>query len=171
MPITDKTTASPPEQYYTTAPADYDWGWTTVLIENAATDDRGRKVRLVEISDGYHADFQTGRYGSGGHFSLTADQFRSQVKAGMLTETPEAEQVVSVTKDYDLDGVVDDPVRRKKVAIFFHFKAEPVDEVTVSFKPLSGGLTYRLRVHGPRVKANETFATIAAKIDAAVKGD
>lgn len=171
MPITTKTNTSPPEQYYTTAPADYDWGWTTVLIENAGTDDRGRKVRLVEISDGYHADFQTGRYGSGNFPVMTADQFRKEVKFGSITETPEAEHVIALTRDYDLNEVVDDPVRSKKVAIYFRFKETPVDGITVSFKPVNGGLTYRLRVHGPRITVTDTFNNIADLIAAAVKGE
>lgn len=87
MEITSKSTNSPPEQYYTTAPEVYDWDYTRVLIENAGTDDRGRKVRLVEIENGYHADFQTQRYSSGNHLVLTREQFQKQVKAGFVFET------------------------------------------------------------------------------------
>ena len=171
MPITMKTSDSPPERYYTTAPADYDWGWTTVLIENAGLDDRGRKIRLVEIADGYHADFQTGRYGSGGHVSMTEEQFRRCVENKFITETPEAEHVITLTREFDLSAVVEDPFRWKKVSAFLHFKKEPVDGITLSFKAINGGLGYKFVAHGPRVAVTALFNTVTAQVEAAIKGE
>lgn len=89
MPITTKSSDSPAERYYTDAPEAYDWGWTRTLAMNVATTERGRTVRLVEISDGYHADFQVGRYQSGSYLALTPAEFEQWVKAGYLTPTPE----------------------------------------------------------------------------------
>jgi hypothetical protein len=82
-----------PVRVYTTAPVDYDWGWTKTLAENVAETDRGKPVRLVEIEDRYHADSQIGRYHSGLHLALEEDQFRKHVSYNLATFTPEQEIV------------------------------------------------------------------------------
>ncbi len=170
MSITTKLSTSPAEQYYTTAPVNYDWGWTTVLIENAGQHKNGLNVRLVSISDGYHADYQTARYGSGNFAVMTPEEFRKEVRLGSITETPEAEHIISLTRDFDLSGISDSPARCLKIAPFLCFKNAPVKGVTISFEPVSGsGLTYCLRVHGPRAVVVDKFNKLVLKLESALK--
>lgn len=76
-------------RYYTTAPKDYDWGWTTVLIDHIGESKQGKIFRLVEISDKYHADCQTARYNSGLHPAYTESQWLQELEFGFATLTPE----------------------------------------------------------------------------------
>jgi hypothetical protein len=125
-------------------------------------------VRLVEISDGYHADFQTGRYGSGGHASLTAEQFRKEVEGGYFTETPEAEHVVCLTRDFDFIVIADNHSMYNKIRPYADKYADKTGLVHV--QSLNGGLDYRLTVRGPKAQAVAAFNTIASEIEAVQKG-
>ncbi len=63
-------------RYYTDAPACYDWGWTTEINPVAAVTRHKRDaVRLVEISDEWHAEQQAMRYHSGLNMVLNETQF------------------------------------------------------------------------------------------------
>ncbi len=79
-------------RYYTDAPACYDWGWTTEINPVAAVTRRKRDaVRLVEISDEWHAEQQAMRYHSGLHFALNELQFREELENeayGMIISFP-----------------------------------------------------------------------------------
>lgn len=173
MPITNKFSDSPAERYYTTAPKDYDWGWTKVLIENAGTDSRGKAFRLVEISDGYHADFQTGRYGSGNYAVLTPAEFQKQVKLKLVTETPADEQVVTLTKDFDWSRVIkphaDDESKDNYDAVRALVRQYGESDEPL-LTPLNGGLGSRLTVRGVRPVATATFNEVVAKCEAVIKG-
>lgn len=199
MPITTKSTNTPPEQYYTNAPDVYDWSQTKTLIGNAGEEARGRYVRLVEIANGYSADFQTARYGSGGFFSLTAEQFRRQVELGFITETPYEKQIVSLTKDFDFEDCVekfhevnelfdskniqfdgigvafkksDDTLIVYQLAVCGALDIPNVtDEFTMSFKTIDGGFVYQLVVRGPRAIIGDKFNNIVAKIESVIKGE
>jgi hypothetical protein len=162
-PITTKTTDSPPEKYYTDAPADYDWGWTSVLVENVATTTKGRSVRLVEIADGFHADYQTGRYASGLYFALSPDEYSKQVELGLLTPTPDAE-VHHFRRDFDLEQAIGDEGKlRPYVLDLRKGKSE-----TTCFESLGGG--YRLTVKGKKAEAEAAFNRLAGEIEAILKG-
>lgn len=173
MPITNKSATSPAEKYYTTAPKDYDWGWTKVLIENAGKDSRGKVYRLVEIADGYHADFQTGRYGSGNYPSLTPAEFQKQVRLELITETPADEQIVTLTKDFDWSGIIkphaDDESKDNYDAVRTLVRQYGEGDSPI-LAPLNGGLGSRLTVRGVRPEATATFNEVVAKCEAIIKG-
>jgi hypothetical protein len=68
---------------YTTAPRDYDWGWTRELDGCAATDKRGRPVRKVVTIEG-RGELQRDRYGSGLHMAVDEVEFRKLVDYGLV---------------------------------------------------------------------------------------
>lgn len=168
MPITNKSKNSPPEQYYTNAPDVYDWAQTKTLIGNAGEEARGRYVRLVEIANGYSADYQTARYGSGGYFSLTAEQFRRQVELGFIIETPYEKQIISLKKDFDFEDCAE---KFDEINGLFDSEKIRFDNVTESFKTVDGGFVYQLVVRGPRAIIGDKFNKIVAKIESIIKGE
>lgn len=168
MPITNKSADSPPEQYYTTAHRDYDWGWTTELVTNAGTDGRGKTIRLVEIADGYHADYQTGRYASGGALTLTPAEFQKQVGLGLIQATPEADHDIRLTRDFSFPVILDnEAIYGKVVPLVEKYRAEGGLAVC---KPLNGGLGTRLVVRGKRPEATAVFNQIVSEFEAAIGG-
>ena len=72
----DQVNAGKEIQFYTTAPKEYDWGWTKEL--NADTGYRNKKkevFRFIVVADKYHADMQKGRYHSGLYECLEVHEF------------------------------------------------------------------------------------------------
>jgi hypothetical protein len=72
--------------FFTTAPKEYDWGWTKQMVAvSGFTDNRGRDFRMVEVADEYHAGMQKGRYHSGMYPCFTPEEFdasnETEVKA------------------------------------------------------------------------------------------
>lgn len=61
--------------FITSAPANYDWGWTRdVRISGDFVDQRGRPARFVQI-DEFHAESQVARYASGLYPTQTLKEF------------------------------------------------------------------------------------------------
>lgn len=74
---------------YTTAPKDYDWGWTQeVALDHSefgpASSDHKKMLRKVEVADKYHANMQYGRYQSGNHIALYEDQYDRERQANYI---------------------------------------------------------------------------------------
>jgi hypothetical protein len=86
-------------QIFTTAPADYDYADTLVLTDDVAVDDRGRKLRLVEIPDERKAETQSGRYGSGLFYAREKSGFIKDVEAGLITMCPKPVHYYRITFD------------------------------------------------------------------------
>lgn len=70
---------------YTTAPADYDWGWTRELDGCAGVDQRGRYIRKVVTTEG-RGPAQRLRYASGLHMAADEAEWRKLVDYGLVTE-------------------------------------------------------------------------------------
>lgn len=83
---------------YTTAPVDYDWGWTKILIDNVAITDRQKIFRLVEVDDEYHAQMQAGRYHSGMYHAYGEQEFNDFITAKFNTKF----QAVTLTPDLEV---------------------------------------------------------------------
>jgi hypothetical protein len=171
MSITDKSSGSPPERYYTTAPKDYDWGWTKTLIENAGKDDRGSTIRLVEISDGYHADFQVQRYGSGNFATMTVDHFKKAVASGCCTETVDEKQIITISKDFDLTDLVKKTAQCPDFLTSLVFSETQENGITLSFQSDDNGTNFRYSAHGPRGLIIDKFNEEVAKIETIIKGE
>lgn len=79
-----------PRQALTNAPIEYDYGWTKTINHHAATvTDKmstDRKVlRLIEVEDDYHFNYQIGRYGSGMNFTTsTQENLDKEIKYGYI---------------------------------------------------------------------------------------
>lgn len=87
-----------PLQCLTNAPVDYDYGWQTTLVENVATDSKGRPWRLCENADQWHLDQQAMRYGSGLHQCLTKqEQVDEWFEHGLLTPTGKAVPIIRLS--------------------------------------------------------------------------
>lgn len=70
---------------FTTAPSDYDYGWTHEIEAIAGTDSYSGKVyRRVEI-DSKRSDGQCMRYGSGLHAVVDATEFAKRIDLGLVT--------------------------------------------------------------------------------------
>ena len=68
-------------RFYTDAPVCYDYtSWCTEIDPCVAITRRKREpVRLVEISDTWHAEQQAMRYGSGLHFTFDEGRFQEEL--------------------------------------------------------------------------------------------
>ena len=152
-----------PEQFYTNAPIDYDWGWTTTLIDNVGVDNHNRPIRLVEIEDEFHANCQIGRYGSGLYFALTPEQFQSQVKHNFLTLTPDQEQ--HYFRLTFTPGVPDKEARQAFLQYTSALKNNGEDGV--SLRRDAG--RWRLIVKGSKDQAEATFNRIVGEMEAILK--
>lgn len=78
--------------YYTTAPVDYDYGYTTVLDSRfAQTSEKmsrsGLIIRAVSIPED-RAKAQTARYWSGNYFTCDRQDMRVEIEAGYVTDIP-----------------------------------------------------------------------------------
>lgn len=65
-------------QIFTTAPRDYDWGFTTEVNANVGTASNGKTIREVEIPPS-RVDDQVGRYQSGLHMAADAAEWQKLV--------------------------------------------------------------------------------------------
>ena len=162
-PITTRSADGPPERCYTTAPVDYDWGWTTVLIDHVAEDERGRPVRLVEVADPWHYDYQVGRYGSGCHAAWTEEEYQKQVQAGFYKPTPD-KAIHYFRKDIDVDAAMYDEAMNKALRPYVYEARKNKDNY--SFSCLGGTHIYRLTVKGPKDEAEAKFNRLVQKIEA-----
>ena len=63
---------------YTTAPKDYDWGFTTEVNANVGTASNGKTIRGVTIPDS-RVDDQVGRYQSGLHMAVDETEWKKLV--------------------------------------------------------------------------------------------
>jgi hypothetical protein len=151
-------TKETPQRFYTTAPVDYDWGWTTEIITNVAVTDRGKVMRLVEIEDAYHANCQTGRYSSGLHAAWTQEQYDDQVRRGWITPTPD-KAIYHFRRDFDMRPAIDDDSKHEPMLAIIHGSKTG----GYTFES-SGGMHYRLIVTGPKEEAERKFADLSAKI-------
>lgn len=88
-------------EIYTTAPVDYDWGWTQMVADEVALFNE-KFVRLVEITDEYHAEMQRGRYSSGMHPSWTPVEFQREVDRGYMKTLPDPIEYHRTTIDLRL---------------------------------------------------------------------
>lgn len=77
-----------PLQAITNAPEVYDYTWMKTVVDNVATDQRGRSCRLVQNEDEWHFRQQLLRYGSGLHLVIdTQEQLDDYFRHGWLTLT------------------------------------------------------------------------------------
>lgn len=152
-------TKETPQRFYTTAPVDYDWGWTTEIITNVAVTDRGKPVRLVEIEDDYHARMQTGRYSSGLHGAWTQEQYDREVQSGWMTPTPD-KSVYHFRRDFDMRPAIDDDSKHQPMLEIIHGSKEG----GYTFES-SSGMHYRLIVAGPKEEAERKFADLSSRIE------
>jgi hypothetical protein len=91
----------------TTAPEDYDYGWTRTLVHYIATDDRGKVYRKVKVEDQWHFESQVARYGSGMNPTITSQQdLEQRIALGYLT--PHSQPLTVHYLAYDLTPVVDE---------------------------------------------------------------
>jgi hypothetical protein len=79
-----------PEYTFTTAPKDYDYGWTEEINPRIGVTDRGKTVRLVKSDDPYRRLGQCARYGSGLYPAWDNVQFAEQLRYGFVTLTPDS---------------------------------------------------------------------------------
>lgn len=80
-----------PLQAITNAPQCYDYSWMRTVVDNLATDEKGRPCRLVENDDEWHFRQQLMRYGSGLHLAISDQkQLDDFFRHGWLrlTDTP-----------------------------------------------------------------------------------
>lgn len=69
---------------FTTAPSDYDYGFTTEIEANAGRDAySGKTYRRVEI-DSNRSDGQCMRYGSGMHAVVDSREFAKRIDLGLI---------------------------------------------------------------------------------------
>jgi len=175
MAITTKSDKSPAERYYTDAPTNYDWGWTTTLIENVGVSRKGNPVRLVEISDGFHADHQVQRYGSGLHFAFSEEEYNKQVGLGWITPTPD-KAVHSFRTVVNVEPAIEDEAKNKKLRPYVlnnrpaKATGDPDQEPVVIFESIGGSYDYRLTVKGKKDQAEATLNRLVSEIEAILKG-
>jgi len=81
---------------FTTAPQDYDGFSTETADENAGRDKSSGKIyRQVEMQDRDY-NWQSSRYGSGMHCSMSQDQFNELVDAGLVITASKEERLQSI---------------------------------------------------------------------------
>lgn len=77
---------------YTTAPSDYDYGWTAEIEAIAGVDTYSGKIyRRVEI-DAARSDGQCMRYGSGLHAVVDSTEFAKRIDLGLVAYGEAARQ-------------------------------------------------------------------------------
>ncbi len=136
-----------PLQCVTNAPADYDYGWTTPLIDNLFTDDRGRSYRLVQVEDRLHFDNQVARYGSGLHATIVKqDDLDYQVKEGWIKPTQPTEQFVYRFAVYDFQNIIDNHDDLIDLLRATEERLEEMEDPRVIFQVTRGGLGAVLKV-------------------------
>lgn len=94
----DQVNAGKEIQFYTTAPKEYDWGWTKEL--NADTGYRNKKkevFRFIVVADKYHADMQKGRYHSGLYECLEVHEFTVYEDKERETKSYRVQETITFT--------------------------------------------------------------------------
>lgn len=131
---------------YTTAPVDYDWGWTKVLADNVAVTDRGESIRKVEVEDDYHADCQYKRYCSGNYFTRTPQEFDKEVRAGYARYC--GNPVYYFRGEIDLSAYHDWPEAKQDTVYALIQKWQDQNSDFFKMKSMEGGLLQKLEVKG-----------------------
>lgn len=91
-----------PLQCLTTAPSDYDWGWTKELATNVFNSYSGKIFRLVEVEDQYHFDMQVGRYYSGSHLVIESNEtLLKELNSEFISPTNAAKHIYRHTFDFE----------------------------------------------------------------------
>jgi hypothetical protein len=91
-----------PLQAVTNAPACYDYRWMHTLIENVATDRKGKPCRLVENEDQWHFEQQILRYHSGLNLVITEqDRLDDFIRHGDLTLTDDPVHIHRIKVDLE----------------------------------------------------------------------
>jgi hypothetical protein len=81
---------------FTTAPSDYDYGYTTEIEAIAAVGTyRGKVWRRVEIVAN-RADYQCRRYGSGCHGAVDSTEFAKMLDLGLVVHGEAARQCLAL---------------------------------------------------------------------------
>lgn len=144
-------------QCVTSAPKDYDWGWTRELIQNVFIDDRNKVYRLVEVEDDYHFDCQVQRYQSGMNAVITDQHdLDGRLKAGFLMPTDKP--VVIYRRHFDFETALEWPDERLKSLKTAIRKIRMTSEVTL--ETLNGGLAYNVVVLGDEDLFNKVVSSL-----------
>jgi hypothetical protein len=148
-----------PLQCLTTAPKEYDWGWTHELATEMFKCDSGKLYRLVEVEDQFHFNMQIGRYCSGMNKTIESnEEFQKELKSGFIQPTEFPNYIYRHT--FNLENFIH--MERDKIDLYLSKVEELEKYPNLKCQILKGGLGLYLEYTGNNGK--EEFDYIVSQI-------